>query len=231
MQDYDIGDEKLPETARVVFAEEMRSLEQDLLKMGSVVEQMVHKAVEALVTRNVTLADEARAMDDLADRYNIEIENRCLKLLALQQPMARDLRTIAAAMKIITDIERAGDYAVDIAKVAKKLSDRPLFKPLVDIPRMADLVKKMIRETLEAFVNRDLGMIQHMIEVDDEVDHLHKSLVDELISFMEKDPSIVRQAVPLVLITRYLERIADHMTNVGERVYYMETGEIKELHT
>jgi phosphate transport system protein len=221
----------MTETARVVFSEEMRRLEQDLLKMGSVVEQMVHKSVEALVTRNVRLADEAVAMDDIADQYNIDIENRCLKLLALQQPMARDLRTIAAAMKIITDIERAGDYAVDIAKVARDLSDKPLFKPMVDIPRMADLVKKMIRETLEAFVNRDLDLIQHMIQDDDAVDHLNRSLFDELLSYMEKDPSIVRQAVPLVLITRYLERIADHMTNVGERVYYMETGELKELHT
>lgn len=221
----------MTETVRVAFADEIRALEQDLLKMGSVVEQMLHKSIEALATRNPALADEAIAMDDIVDDYNISIENRCLKLLALQQPMARDLRTIAAALKIITDIERMGDYIVDIAKTAKLLSETPLFKPLKDIPRMADLAKKMLREALEAFVNRDLAMIQHMIEDDDEVDSLNKSLHVELVGHIQKDPSIAPQAIHLLMITRYLERLADHVTNVGERVYYMETGEMKELHT
>ena len=221
----------MTEAVRHAFADEINKLEQDLLKMGSVVEQMLHKSIEALSTQNVLLADEAIAMDDIVDDYNLSIENECLRLLALQQPMARDLRTIAATMKIITDIERMGDYVVDIAKTAKRISDKPLFKPLDYIPRMSDLAKKMLREALEAFVSRDLGLIQHMIEHDDEVDSLNRQLHEELIAHMERDPSVVRQAVSLILISRYLERLADHVTNVGERVYYMETGEMKELHT
>lgn len=221
----------MTETVRSAFSEEIKELEQDILKMGSVVEQMLHKSIEALGTRNVFLAEEAIAMDDIVDGYNLAIENRCLKLLALQQPMARDLRTIAGAMKIITDVERMGDYIVDIAKTARKLSEEPLFKPLEDIPKMADLVKQMLRDVLEAFVSRDLELIQKMIETDDQVDYLNRSLHEELVVYMQKDPSVVPQAVHLLLIARYLERLADHVTNVGERVYYMETGEMKELHT
>ncbi|MCL6629220.1 MAG: phosphate signaling complex protein PhoU [Armatimonadetes bacterium] len=221
----------MTDTVRSSFSEEIRELEQDLLKMGSVVEKMLHKSIEALITRNVFLAEEAIAMDDIVDGYNLAIENRCLKLLALQQPMARDLRTIAGAMKIITDVERMGDYIVDIAKTARELSEEPLSKPLEDIPRMAELVKQMLRDVLEAFVSRDLELIQKMIETDDQVDHLNRSLHEELVGYMQKDPSVVPQAVHLLLITRYLERLADHVTNVGERVYYMETGEMKELHT
>lgn len=215
---------------RVAFADEIRNVNQDLLHMGSVVEQMLHKAIEALATRNEQLAEQVTAMDDIVDGYNLRIENECLRLLALQQPMARDLRFIAATMKIITDIERMGDYVVDIAKAAKELSKRPLFRPLRDIPRMADLVKRMLREVLEAFVSRDLTLVQSMIEHDDEVDNLNKSLYNELIATMQHDPSIAPQAIGLILIARYLERLADHVTNVGERVYYMETGEMKELH-
>jgi phosphate transport system protein len=221
----------MTEKARAAFAEEVKELERSLLAMGSVVEQMLCKSIEALATRSTTLADEIVAMDDIVDRYNLDIENKCLKLLALQQPMARDLRTIAAAMKIITDIERMGDYVVDIAKTAKDISDKPLFKPLVDIPRMAEVAKRMLHETLEAFVSRDLELIQTMIRDDDEVDRLDKALHDELVDYMKKDPALVDQAAGLLMITRYLERFADHVTNVGERVYYMETGEMKELHT
>ena len=221
----------MTEKARAAFAEEVKELERSLLAMGSVVEQMLCKSIEALATRSTMLADEIVAMDDIVDRYNLDIENKCLKLLALQQPMARDLRTIAAAMKIITDIERMGDYVVDIAKTAKDISDKPLFKPLVDIPRMAEVAKRMLHETLEAFVSRDLELIQTMIRDDDEVDRLDKALHDELVDYMKKDPALVDQAVGLLMITRYLERFADHVTNVGERVYYMETGEMKELHT
>lgn len=221
----------MTETVRTAFADEIKTLEQDLLKMASAVEQMLHKSIEALSTRNTALADEAIAMDDTVDDYNLSIENRCLRLLALQQPMARDLRTIAAAMKIITDIERMGDYVVDIAKTTKRLVDMPFTRQVTEIPHMADLVKKMLRETLEAFVSRDLDLVQRMIEHDDEVDHLNKALYDEFVEHMQQDPSSVPQMVPLLMITRYLERLADHVTNVGERVFYMETGEMKELHT
>lgn len=221
----------MPNSVRTAFADEIKELEQDVIKMGSVVEQMLHRSIEALSSRDVAMADEAIDMDDIVDDYNISIEERCLKLLALQQPMARDLRHIAGTMKIITDIERMGDYVVDIAKTAKELSSKPLFKPLVNIPKMTDIVKKMLREVLEAFINHDLDLIQQMIEDDDKVDQIDKNLQHDLTEMMKKDQSIVNQAIQLILISRYLERFADHVTNVGERVYYMETGEMKELHT
>lgn len=218
------------EAARVALGDGLRELDQDLLEMGSAVEQMLHKSIEALRTGNVILAREAISLDDVVDGYNIGIENKCLKLLALQQPMASDLRIIATTLKIITDIERMGDYVVDIAKTAVKLADRELFKPLVDIPRMADLVKQMLRETLEAFINRDMALIRKMVEDDDEVDRLNRTLHDELIGFMKQDAEVADQAMQLLLVALYLERLADHVTNVGERVYHMETGEMKELH-
>jgi len=221
----------MPNSVRTAFTDEIKELEQDVIKMGSVVEQMLHKSIEALSSRDVALADEAIDMDDIVDDYNISIEERCLKLLALQQPMARDLRHIAGTMKIITDIERMGDYVVDIAKTAKELSSKPLFKPLINIPKMTDIVKQMLREVLEAFINHDLDLIQQMIEDDDKVDQLDRNLQHDLTEMMKKDQSIVNQAIQLILISRYLERFADHVTNVGERVYYMETGEMKELHT
>ena len=216
--------------ARKAFDEELKSLQDDLKKMGAVVEEMLDTAVKALAERDVETALQLDDADDIVDRYNLDIENRCLHLLALQQPMARDLRTIAGAMKIITDVERAGDYIVDIGKIAAQLADRPLFKPLKDIPKMSDIVREMLRDTLEAFVTRDLDLVQEMIEHDDEVDHLYHSLYDELIGFIKRDPSVTEQAVGLLLIARYLERIADHITNIGERIYYVETGELKELH-
>jgi len=219
------------EPTRGAFADEISRLEQDLLKMGSVVEQMVHKSVDALVTRNVAAANEVLAMDDAVDHFNISIENRCLQLLALQQPMARDLRTIAAAMKIITDIERAGDYAVDIAKTAKALADSLVFRPHPQLKPMAELVKRMIREVLEAFVQRDVSLIEAAIQADDAIDHLNRLIIDDLVASVKETPAAAEELMQAILVSRYLERIADHMTNVGERVYYMETGELKELHT
>jgi len=216
--------------ARKAFDRELADLQEDLRKMGQTVEEMLDKAIRALAERDVKLAHEVEDMDDIVDRYNLDIENRSLHLLALQQPMARDLRTIAAAMKIITDVERAGDYAVDIAKLAEQLAHKPLFKPLEDIPKMMRIVQRMLRETLTAFVSGDLDLVHEMIAHDEEVDRLYHRLHDELIGFIKRDPSLAEQAVGLLLIARYLERIADHITNIGERIYYMETGELKELH-
>lgn len=220
----------MAEMVRSDFASELKEVEQDLLKMGSVVEQMLYTAVRALREGNVMLAEEAVAMDDTVDHYNLAIESKCIGLLALQQPMARDLRTIAAALKIITDIERMGDYVVDIAKTAIRLAEAPLSISFESISHMADLVKRMLHETLGAFVSRDLDLIQRMIEHDDEVDRLDAALHGELISFMKQNPSLTHQAMQLLMVARYLERLADHVSNVGERVYYMETGDLKELH-
>lgn len=215
---------------RKIFDEEIKKLQEALLKMGNLVEEMLYKAIEALAKRDVKLADEVIKKDDEVDELNIKIEEKCINLIALQQPMARDLRFITAVLKIITDVERIGDHCVDIAKFGKQIMDKPLFKPLVDIPKMADLVRKMLRDALQAFVQRDPEKIKQIVQDDDEIDHLHKYLFNELVDFMERDAKLVKQAVYLLLMTRYLERIADHTTNICERIYYMETGEIKELH-
>lgn len=216
--------------ARKAFDEDLVSLQTDLQDMGKKVDQMLGVTIRALAEGDAVLARQVEDMDDIVDRYNLSIENDALRLLALQQPMARDLRTIAAAMKIITDIERAGDYAVDIAQIVEQLAEKPLFKPLVDIPRMALLVREMLKETLDAFVSRDLELVQDMISHDVEVDALYSSLYKELSGYIRSNPELTEQAMGLILIARYLERMADHITNIGERIFYMQTGQLKELH-
>jgi phosphate transport system protein len=212
------------------FEQELAELDQLILRMGAISEDMLSRMIRALKDRNVNLAEETVRMDDQVDALNLEIETTCIRLIATQQPQARDLRRIVAALKISGDVERVADYAVDICLVVRELADKPLFKPLEDIPRMQEVVKKMLHETLDAFVTRDLELVYKMIADDEEVDTLYENLYVELKGFMKRDPSVIDQAVPLILITRYLERIADHITNIGERVFYVETGELKELH-
>jgi len=215
---------------RVTFENQLRELEDTLLTMGREAETMLEDALEALKSRDVKLAEATIDRDDRVDELRFAIERRAMELIATQQPAARDLRRIFACLSIASDVERVGDYSVDICKTAIRLADRPLFKPLIDIPKMEQLVVQMLKDSLEGFVSRDLTLIEKMIKDDDAVDHLYRYLHDELCAFMKRDPGLVDQAVQLILISRYLERIADHITNIGERVYYVETGELRELH-
>jgi len=219
----------MTESIRKTFDEQLSDMQQEIVCMGSMVEQMVHRAIKALSERDVDLAERVIQMDDAVDDLDLSIEGRCMRMLALQQPVARDLRTIGTSMKIITDLERMGDHAVDIAKMARTMADQPLFKPLVDIPRMAAIVQKMLRESLHAFVNRDIKLVHKMVADDDAVDALYRSIYDEIADYMEKDPGIIRQGLILIMVARFLERIADHATNIGERVIFMETGVLEEL--
>jgi phosphate transport system protein len=198
--------------------------------MGSLAAEAVHTSIRALAERDLALCDRVMEVENQIDALNLEIEERALQLLALQQPMARDLRTIAGVLRMSTDIERIGDYSVDTARQARNLADRPLFKPLVDIPRMAHLVEKMLHDSLEAFVRRDLDLAMEAVLQDDEVDALYKSLHEELAEFVRKDPELIDQAMSLLLVGVYLERMADHVTNIGERIWFIETGKLKELH-
>lgn len=218
------------ETIRKSFADELQEMKQDILKMGSVVDEMLTGSVRALQLRDEMLADETIAKDDLVDGYNVVIEQRCLRLLALQQPMARDLRTIAAGLYIIKDVERMGDYALDIAKAAKKLAAIEPIKELVHIPKMAGIVQSMLHDALHAYVDQNLKAVSLVANEDFEVDSLYRQVRDELIALVQQKPEIAPAAIELILVARYLERIADHITNVGERIAYMETGEVKELH-
>ncbi len=214
---------------RKSFDAQIRDLEQELLKMATFVEQMAADSLRALQEQDVALAEEVIRRDDMADQMDIDIEQRSMRLLALQQPMSKDLRTIATAMKITADLERIGDFSVDIARTAKTLAGEPYFKPLVDIPRMGELTKKMVRDALTSFVRRDLQLVRQVCADDDAVDRMWYSLRDELMEFMRKDSNLVTQATHLLLVARYLERMADHATNVAERVDYMETGTLKQL--
>ncbi len=215
---------------RMAFEGQLRELDEMVLEMGRETVVILESAIRALALRDVPLAERTIARDDVVDKMRFDLEKTCMELIATQQPAAKDLRRIFAAISITSDIERVADYCVDICRTAKRLADRPLFKPLVDIPRMEQTVVTMLRESLDGFVSRDLSLVEKMIRDDDEVDHLYRYLHDELIDFMRKDPELVDQAVQLLLISRYLERIADHITNIGERVFYVETGELKELH-
>lgn len=197
--------------------------------MGTLVEETIYKAVRSLQDRDLDLAREVVAGDSVIDNMELDIERRCLELFALQQPMARDLRTIGTALKITTDLERMADLATDIAKITIRMQGEPLIKPLVDIPRMAEIARSMLRDSLNAYVNHDDQLAMEMIERDHEVDHLYAQIFRELLVLMMEDPRKITQGTYLLFVAKYLERIGDHATNLGEWIIYMTTGERKEL--
>ncbi|ATY86593.1 phosphate transport system regulatory protein PhoU [Kyrpidia spormannii] len=211
------------------FHEELESLEQSLLAMGGLVSQAVRDSVTALKELNQSLAEQVIERDDQLDDMQVEIENRCLRLIALQQPMAGDLRTIGTVLKMVTDLERMGDHAVDIARTALKLSGETLIKPLIDIPRLGEIAQEMLGIGLRAFVDRDADLAQTLADRDDDVDHLYSQIFRELLVLMIEDPSTIRQATQLLFVAQSLERVADHITNIGEWTIYMVTGERRDL--
>ncbi|MGH7406994.1 MAG: phosphate signaling complex protein PhoU [Candidatus Methylomirabilales bacterium] len=204
---------------------ELQALRDRLLGMGSVAETMIHKSVKALVDREEALVQAVLAHEEEMDLLCIEIDDRCLTLLALRQPMASDLRFIVAGMKINSDLERIGDQAVSIALRARSLIPQPQVKPLIDIPRMARLAQEMVRKSLDAFVRREPELARSVIEADDEVDSLRDQVFRELLTYMMGDPSTIPRALDLILVSRHLERIADHATNIAEDVIYIVRGE------
>lgn len=214
---------------RKSFHAELEGLQKDILKLGGLVEQAIYKGVKSLEKMDYKLAQEVIDNDDVIDNYELEIENKCLTLIARQQPMARDLRTIGTALKIITDLERMADHSTEIARITKRLEGQELIKPLVDIPRMAQLAQRMVGESLQAFIQRDNKMAVEMIELDHQVDHLYRQIFRELLVLMMEEPRNITQATYLLLVARNLERIADHATNLGEWIIYMVTGVKKEL--
>jgi len=206
------------------FDDELEELKKALLRMGALVEERVHQSIASLVRRHIEGAERVIAGDKEINDLQIEIDDRCLKLLALQGPMASDLRLITAAMKINADLERIGDQAVNIAENAIKLIPLPLLKPLIDIPRMADMAEAMMRDALDAFVRHDVPLAREVLARDDDVDSLKDQLFRELLTYMMADPATIERALALILISRNLERIADHATNIGEDVIFVEEG-------
>lgn len=212
------------------FDEELKELKEELLRMASIAEAAIAKSVKALVDRDPNLAQSVVASDDAINMLEIEVEALCLRLLALRQPIAADLRFIASAMKINSDLERIGDLAVNIAERTLDLLKDPPLKPLIDIPRMAELAQKMVKDSFDAFVNRDADLARSVCRRDDEVDQLNHQVFRELLTYMIEDPKTISRAVDLILVGRHLERIADHATNIGEDVVYMVKGKTIKHH-
>lgn len=211
------------------FISQLNDLNVKLLKMGAMVQEIIEVSTRALTTQNLELARQVYVMDDKIDELELEIEMECMKLIALQQPMAKDLRVIGSILKIITDLERMGDHSVNIAKVAIEIGDEPFIKPLIDIPKMAKLSRDMVQKSLDAFMKSDVVLAREVASDDDEVDRLYEKIYTELINKMIENREIVMQATNLIFIGRFLERIADHATNIGERVIYMVTGELEQI--
>ncbi len=206
------------------YREELGELRETVLRMGGLVEQMTHRAIQALVERKIEMLAEVSAMEAQVNQLHIDIDEICLEMIALRQPTAADLRFIAAAMKINTDMERIGDQAINITERAEHLLTVPPVKPLIDIPRMAETAKEMLRDALDAFVNGNDELAYETIKKDDLVDQLKDQVFRELLTYMMADPSTIPRALDLILVSRHVERIADHATNICEDVIFMVKG-------
>ena len=203
------------------FQEDLDALKERLLAMGGLAEERVREAVHGVKDRDNAALDAVLAGDEPINELHMEIDDRCFKLLALHQPMAADLRVIVAAVKINTDLERVGDLAVNIAEAGKRYLQHPPVKPLIDIPRMGDLAQKMLRDALDAFVRRDMPLAEKVLAEDDTLDALKTQIFRELLTYMIQTPQTIEPALDLILISRHLERIGDHATNVAEDVIFI----------
>lgn len=209
-----------------VFDEELQRLKEKILKMGSMVEDAIKNSIQALVERDNTLAINVIDNDRVVNTLDVEIDEEAIRLIALRQPKASDLRFITMAMKITTDLERMGDLAVNIAERALELNDEPILKPYIDIPKMRSIAQRMTQDALDAFVRKDKRLARDVIIRDDEVDDLKQVVLHELALFMVQDPATVTRAMKISFVATYLERIADHATNIAEMVIYLVDGKI-----
>ncbi|MZP28996.1 phosphate signaling complex protein PhoU [Heliobacterium undosum] len=216
-------------TTRSVFDVSLKNLQQDLLRMGALVEEQIEKGIQALSRQDAALADRVVANDDEIDRMQLEIEDRCMKLIAMQQPMAKDLRRISAAWRISIDLERMSDNIVDIAKAVRRLTREGGFKPMAIIPKMAQICQRMVKDGLDAYVYEDQELAIRMSEFDHQVDALYKEVLQELTATMLKDQHQITQSTHLLFVARHLERFGDHATNIAETVVYLVSGERKDL--
>ena len=208
------------------FHEELEALKQTLLAMGGLVEDQIRRVMKALLERDDATAQEVIERDRQVNSYDVEVDEHCVSLLALYQPAAGDLRFITTAMKIVTDLERIGDQAVNIAQRVLELNREPQLKPYIDLPRMAEKAQRMVKESLDAFVVRDTALARQVCGEDSEVDLLKEQIFRELLTFMMEDPRTIPRAIRLILISRFIERVADHATNIGEMVVYLVEGKM-----
>ncbi|WP_019907454.1 phosphate signaling complex protein PhoU [Thermoanaerobacter indiensis] len=214
---------------RTHFEKELEELHYDVLKMGSLVEEAIANAIASLVNHDTELAQKVIDGDDRIDKMEVKIDNKCAKIIVTQQPIARDLRIVLTGLKIVTDLERMADYAVDIAKTTLRIAHQKYTKPLIDIPRMAEIVREMVKMSLDSYVHQDLDLARTIGEKDDIVDALYKQVFREPLTDMIEDPRSIDQASQFLFVARYLERIADHATNICEWVIFLDTGEHIDL--
>lgn len=210
---------------RNLFDKELESLHVNMIKMAGLVEESIERAIIALKKHDLELAREIFEGDDMIDEMEKAIEKQCLNLIARQQPLAKDLRTISSALKIITDMERIADHSSDIAGITIKMGTEKYIKPLIDIPKMAECAKIMVNKAIDAYIRQDIELARAVSASDDEVDDLFNKIVMDLTIIMKNNPETIEQAINLIFIAKYLERMADHATNIGEWVVYNVTGE------
>jgi phosphate transport system protein len=208
------------------FDEEQKALKEKILRMGAMVEEQVANAIKALVDRDSDLARQVISRDHKVNAMDVEVDEDCLRLIALHQPMAGDLRFLTTAMKIATELERMSDLAENICERAIELNEEKQLKPYIDLPRMADRAQGMLKEVLDSFVNRDSKLARKVLGEDDFIDDLNEQIFRELLSFMIEDPHTISRAIRISFISKYIERIADHATNIAELVVYMVEGKI-----
>ena len=214
---------------RTVFHKKLREIQDNILAMGSMVEKAISRSIEALKKRDIAMAQQVIADDLKINEKRFDIEEKCIQLIATQQPMASDLRIIICVLNIITELERIGDYAEGIAKIVVMIGDEPPLKPLIDLPRMAEKTEEMLGRSLDAFVNRDAEAARQITAEDDEVDNLYDQVFRELLTFMAEDPKTITRATRLIRVAHNLERSADRVTNICERVVFVVTGKIEEI--
>ena len=213
---------------RTDYDRDLRMLQDELLLMGNMVEKAIARSLDALRNRDLAMANEVIREDDIIDRKQNEIEERCIDLIATQQPLAGDLRILITVLHLCVELERMGDYAEGIAKISVMMGDEPPLKPLIDIPRMAQKASDMVRRSLDAFINRDVVSSMAVQSDDDEIDALYEQVYRELLTYMLGDPSVIRRATYLLWAAHNIERIADRTTNIAERVIYMVTGKVSD---
>jgi len=208
------------------FDEELKTLKEKILRMGALVEEQIRNSIKALVDRNSDLARQVITNDHRVNSMDVEIDEDCLRLIALHQPMAKDLRFLTTAMKISTELERMSDLAENIAERAIELNAEPQLKPYIDIPRMAEHAQRMVKEALDAFVNHDAELARKVCRDDDFIDDLTHQIFRELLTYMVEDSHTISRSVRITFVAKYLERVADHATNVAELVVYLVEGKI-----
>ncbi len=216
---------------RISFEEDLKSLHLQIVKMLSLTEEAIDMAMDALKNQDVKLAKKVIQGDDIIDKQERKIEKLCLDILVRQNPVAGDLRRITSTFKLITDLERIADHAEDISEIVVRIYNQRLIKPLIDMPVIADMARSMVARVITAYMNQDVDLAIKVCEDDNQVDDIYRRIYNELIEMMKSNPAVVEQAVALISIAKYFERIADHATNIGEWVVFNETGKHKHLST